>query len=233
MRRKLTFYSLSCCNGCKMEALNHFEDFHKLLNFYEITEFDSDGDKEIEPSDVSIIEGNPETKEQENLLRRIRKHSQIIIAIGACANIGGVQSIRNHLPKKLINHESVKTISGIVKVDYQIPGCPINYRELYKCLTDIYWGKTFVLPQLSVCFECRKNENECLIKSNKPCLGPITRAGCNSVCINNGRSCLGCRGIISQANTIKIREILEPMIGSEELEKIINLFSDNKEKNNK
>jgi coenzyme F420-reducing hydrogenase gamma subunit len=29
------------------------------------------------------------------------------------------------------------------------------------------------------------------------CLGPVTRAGCNSWCINNGNICYGCRGLLS------------------------------------
>ncbi len=231
MRKALTFYSLVCCNGCKQEALNHFDDFQKILNFYEVTEFNSEDGEMIKPSEVAIIEGNPGDKDQENLLRRIRKHSKIVIAIGACANTGGFQSIRNNLPKKLINHEPVKIIGDVIKVDYQIPGCPINFHELYSCLIDIYWGKTFVLPQLPVCFECRKNENECLIKNKKACLGPITRAGCNSVCINSGGSCLGCRGTITQPNIPKIREILEPMIGQEQLEKILIIYGDNGKQN--
>jgi sulfhydrogenase subunit delta len=226
MRKTLAFYSLTCCNGCKLEAIGHFDSFQKLLNFYDVFEFSSDNEA-IAPSNVSIIEGNPSGKEQENLLRRIRKHSEVIIALGACANIGGLQSIRNNLPKKLINKDRVKAVPEIIKVDYTIPGCPINHQELYDCLMDIYWGKTFVLPQLPVCFECRKNENGCLIKDKKPCLGPITRSGCNSVCVNNGGSCLGCRGQISQPNINKINEILEPMIGEKRTKDIVNLYGEN------
>lgn len=231
MKKSLIFYSLTCCGGCQLEALSHFEDLQKLLNFYDVSEFSSDNGT-INPSNVSIIEGNPNDKEQENLLRRIRKHSDIVIAIGACANIGGVQSIRNNLPKKLINQNKVKTIIDIIKVDYTIPGCPINHQELYDCLMDIYWSKTFTLPQLPVCFECRQNENDCLIKNKKLCLGPITRGGCNSICVNNGGPCLGCRGQISQLNIDKIKEILEPMIDENRTKNLLTIYGDCKKEKN-
>jgi len=229
MRKTLTFYSLTCCNGCKLEAIGHFDSFQKLLNFYDISEFSSN-DETITPSNISIIEGNPGDQEQENLLRRIRKHSDIVIAVGACANMGGVQSIRNNLPKKLINQDKVKTIIDIIKVDYTIPGCPINHQELYQCLIDLYWGKIPTPFELPVCFECRKNENDCLIKNKKLCLGPITRGGCNSICVNNGGPCLGCRGQISQNNSVKIAEICEPIIGQEEFTNVTTLFGQNKNK---
>lgn len=41
------------------------------------------------------------------------------------------------------------------------------------------------------------------------CLGPITRSGCNSWCINNGNICYGCRGMVSNPNKNGFREVLD------------------------
>jgi sulfhydrogenase subunit delta len=138
--------------------------------------------------------------------------------------MGGIQSNRNKLPKKLIDKGSIKNVAMIIKVDYFIPGCPINKEELYRCLMDLYWGRRFTLPDLAVCFECRQNANNCFLKKNKPCLGPITRMGCNSVCLNNGQPCRGCRGIIPQANIEKMMESLHQIVGEEEAENLLSIF---------
>lgn len=232
VKKKLGIFSLTCCEGCEFEMLNHFASFKKLLDFYEVDNFRiGQQDNLPGPFDVAIIDGNPEGEEQVKLLREIRKRSDILVTIGACANLGGIQSERNRLPKKLIAKDKVRVVADVVKVDYFVPGCPINHAELYKCLMDLFWGKNFALPDLAVCFECRQNQNVCLLKLNKPCLGPITRAGCDAICIDNGEACLGCRGSIPQPNILKLRELLGTMISENEIEDMMTIYG-NIEKNN-
>ncbi len=48
--------------------------------------------------------------------------------------------------------------------------------------------------------ECKANENICLFELGEPCLGPITRAGCDAWCTSNRRGCWGCRGPAGVAN---------------------------------
>lgn len=224
-RKSLGIFSLTCCEGCQFEMLNHYEEFGSILDFYEIKNFRLGSDDNLpEPFDVAIIEGNPEGERQIKFLKNIRNHSKIIIAIGACAHLGGIQSERNRLSRKLINKESIKSVPETIKVDYIVPGCPIDHEELYKCLMDVYWGKIFALPDLAVCFECRQNENKCLIKEEKPCLGPISRAGCNSICVNNGEACLGCRGTIPQPNVLKLKEVLGKIISEKEINNMLSIY---------
>jgi coenzyme F420-reducing hydrogenase gamma subunit len=40
------------------------------------------------------------------------------------------------------------------------------------------------------------------------CLGPVTRAGCNAWCINNGNVCYGCRGLVSNPNRAGAEAVL-------------------------
>ena len=40
------------------------------------------------------------------------------------------------------------------------------------------------------------------------CLGPVTRAGCNSWCVNNGNICYGCRGLVSNPNEKGMLQVL-------------------------
>ena len=60
-----------------------------------------------------------------------------------------------------------------------------------------------------VCVECRRNGNQCLLDIGKPCLGPITAGGCDSVCINGGFECWGCRGPTKDMNLELMIQILK------------------------
>lgn len=227
IKKSLAIFSLTCCEGCQFAILKSFDDFEKLQKFYQIKNFRLGQEENLPgPFDVALVEGTPESEREIKLIKDVRKNTETVIAIGICADLGGIQSERNRLPKRYIGKEKVKPIKQVIKIDYTVPGCPIDQKELFSCLLDLYHGKIFRLPSYSVCFECRENQNRCLIKDEKPCLGPVTRAGCNSICINGGEMCLGCRGAIPQANFHKLREILGTMLDEEEINNLLTIYGD-------
>jgi coenzyme F420-reducing hydrogenase gamma subunit len=224
-KKTLSIFSLTCCEGCQFELLSFYDHFKQLLKFYDIKNFRLGQSENLPgPFDVALIEGSPDSEKQIKILRQIRKQAKTIIAIGACAHMGGIQSERNRLPRNIIAKDHIKSVSNIIKIDYTLPGCPVSHTEMVNCLIDVYWDKVFTLPDYGVCFECRQNSNKCLLKNDKPCLGPITRGGCNSICINAGEGCLGCRGPLDQANIDKMRNILEPMLENEEIENWLTIY---------
>ena len=227
-KKSLAIFSLTCCEGCQFELISFYEHFNQLLSFYDLKNFRlGQEDKFPGPFDVALIEGSPESEEEFLLLRKIRKESKVVIAMGACAHMGGIQSERNLMTYEICHKKNkVKTVPTVIRTDYIVPGCPVSHSELIKCLMDIYWDKKFVLPDVAVCSECRFNENQCLIKNDKPCLGPVTRAGCNSICINKGEACLGCRGPVDQANFKKLKQILGTMLEAEEIENWLTIYGD-------
>jgi len=226
-KKRLGIFSLTCCEGCQFALLKDYISFQKVLEYYDIINFRLAQETNLPgPFDVVLIEGTPESDREIKLLKEIRKESAVVVAIGSCAILGGIQSERNRLPQKYIGSEKVKTIKNVIKVDYEIPGCPIDNTETIGYLLNLYFGKNIELPDYSVCFECRQNENNCLIKTKKLCLGPITRGGCNSVCINGGEACLGCRGATNQANFDKLRETLKSFTDSEEIENILTIYGE-------
>lgn len=226
-KKSLAIFSLTSCEGCQFELLNSYENLKELLKFYDIKNFRLGQELNLPgPFDVALIEGSPDSEKQIDFLKQIRKHTKIIVAIGACAHMGGIQSQRNRLPKNLVAKHPVKTVTDIIKVDSVVPGCPIKNSELFRCLMDAFWENTFVLPDLAVCFECKRKSNKCFLKKGKPCLGPVTRGGCDAICITNNESCLGCRGPLNQANFKKMREILDTMLEEEEVENILTTYGD-------
>lgn len=234
VRKSLAIFSLTCCEGCQFELLSFYEHFQKLLQFYDIKNFRLGQQENFPgPFDVALIEGSPDSEKQIKFLKEIRKQANTVIAIGACAHLGGIQSERNRIPKKIINKNTVVPVSQIIKVDFTVPGCPVSHTELIKCLIDVYLDKEFLLPDRAVCFECRLNENECLIKKGKPCLGPITRAGCGSICPNFGEACLGCRGPMEQSNFDKMKDILGTMMDEKEIENWLTIYGNLEQEHNR
>ena len=52
------------------------------------------------------------------------------------------------------------------------------------------------------------NENICMYSKDQVCMGPVTRAGCNSWCVNNNNICYGCRGLVDNPATDAQKDIM-------------------------
>ena len=118
IKKTLAIFSLTCCEGCQFELLKDFEAFAKLLNFYDLKNFRLGQEINLDgPFDIALVEGNPESEDELKLLREIRKSSKTVVALGACAHLGGIQSERNHLPQKVTSKDKVRRLADIIKID--------------------------------------------------------------------------------------------------------------------
>jgi len=77
-------------------------------------------------------------------------------------------------------------------------------------------GRPPELPSFSVCVECKLAELPCTFEQQRVCLGPVTRAGCNALCIQGGDRCRGCRGLIDNPRSAPYYRILDEHGLSEE-----------------
>ena len=75
-----------------------------------------------------------------------------------------------------------------------------------------------------VCLECKFRENECLLIQDKICLGPITQAGCDAICIAEGKHCYGCYGPFAGANIEAMKERLSHFLTDSQIKSHFNLF---------
>jgi len=87
-----------------------------------------------------------------------------------------------------------------VKVDAYLRGCPVVPEEFLHLVKSLLQGTMPSFPPNAVCVDCKKNENECVFDQGKTCMGPVTWGGCNSICVNKGYVCDGCRGSLPHAN---------------------------------
>lgn len=125
-----------------------------------------------------------------------------------------------HLPEF---SPTLRTLDQVVEVDYVIPGCPPESRQIAAVLDVVFAalrGEAELPPKGSVlgagistvCEECpRKRDVKkirafrriqdgpvdpeiCLLEQGILCAGPATRDGCGALCPLAGAACIGCYG---------------------------------------
>lgn len=163
---------LECCSGCHMSFLDLDEDLLGILSKIEltvtpITDFKDFNFQEV---DVGIVEGGIGNEEHLEVIHGLRNHCKILVAWGDCAVFGGINTLRNWIPKdevmKCAYIETESTIHGVmpvheelpllldkvlpvnqvVSVDAYVPGCPPSPEAIAYNLTQILQGRIPVLP---------------------------------------------------------------------------------------
>ncbi|RME53852.1 hypothetical protein D6783_00580 [Candidatus Woesearchaeota archaeon] len=215
-------YGVTGCYGCMLSVIFNEDDLLDLIEAVDLKSFPFI--KEHNPQnihyDVILVEGLVAKKEDIEELKKWRGMCTYLVALGACAHTGGIPAMRNFIGEdryaKLKFNRCLKLedtqaapIDNYVTVDYTIPGCPPDKKEILSFIKDFALGRVHRGYLNPVCVECRKNENRCLLEDGKLCLGPITSGGCNSVCTNAGLECWGCRGPALQARYDAFFDLLE------------------------
>ena len=206
---RVAFFDFTCCEGCQLQVANFGETLLDILNLIEVVTFRETMSEKTEDYDVAIIEGSITTEHDVERIKHIRERAKVLVAYGSCATIGGINGMKNKFPldeigkyvyqDKAKNFPTLPTraVHQVVKVDYFVNGCPVYQPEFVKVLKCILAGIPYAVPDYAVCVECKLNENVCMYDKGITCLGPVTKAGCNSWCVNNGNICYGCRGMVT------------------------------------
>jgi coenzyme F420-reducing hydrogenase gamma subunit len=222
VKPKVAFFDFACCEGCQLDALNLTEQqLLDLLAAVDIVEFREVKTEQAEHYDIAFVEGSVTRADDVPRLKDIRERADILVALGACAHIGGVNCLKNLKPldeqmhtvygEAASDYDTARTqpIDRFVEVDAYIPQCPINTQEFLRTVTDLLQGIQPRLPNYPVCVDCKMAGNICVYERGGTCVGPITRAGCGAICVTAGRRCWGCRGVIDNPNDNAQKEILE------------------------
>lgn len=220
VKPKVGFFDLSSCEGCQLQMLNNEASLLDFLSLVEIVNFREGMKEKSNDYDIAFVEGSVTRADEEERLKIIRQNAKMVVALGSCACFGGVNQLKNRfndldwVKKEVYGNFPIETqetrpISAFVKVDLEIYGCPIKKEEVEKIVTKLVLGQEITHPNYPVCMECKANENICLFDLGEPCLGPVTRAGCDSWCPSNRMSCWGCRGPAPVANLKQLEEIVE------------------------
>src|SRR3989344_5205273 len=134
------WFSFTCCEDSTIlftELLNdHLDDWKKVVEFRHVKAIKTKNS--LDGLDVAFIEGAISSDSQAAEARKIRDHAKYVVAIGACACTGLPSASRNDLVDNKITEriqwylsnfnysQKVRKLDEVIKVDDQVPGCPMS-----------------------------------------------------------------------------------------------------------
>ncbi len=216
---RIGVFDFTGCEGCELQLTNKEETLIDFLSLVEVINFRVVSSHESCDYDIALIDGAISREDEVDRLKTVRSHARVLVALGTCACFGGVNQLKNRFSIEDVVEEvygmqrvetaPVRRIRDVVKVDLEIPGCPVSKEEVERIIVDIVTGADVKFPKYPVCMECKEKGNICAIDVGRLCLGPITRAGCGAPCPTANTGCLGCRGPAPEANFESYQKILK------------------------
>lgn len=218
-------WKFASCDGCQLSLLDCEDELLSVANAVEIAYFPEATSAAVKgPYDLSLVEGSITTPHDDERIQQVRKASQYLVTIGACATAGGIQALRNFkdarefvsivyaTPTYIEALDKSTPISHHIRVDYELQGCPINKKQLVEVISAFVNGRKPNVPPHSVCLECKLHGTVCvMVAHGTPCLGPVTHAGCGAICPSYNRGCYGCYGPKETPNTTSLSKWMTGM----------------------
>jgi coenzyme F420 hydrogenase subunit gamma len=137
-------YDLGGCEGCPLSILRILPQLTKLFNVFSkhIGEVDL-----YRKYDYAVVTGPIclDSSRHVEALKKIRENSNVLIAYGSCASVGGIILYARGGQEPRPEHRIYAPISRVVKVDYAIPGCPPAPQMLLSLINCIQKGKGYFL----------------------------------------------------------------------------------------
>ncbi len=163
-KARLATLWLDGCSGCHMSLLDIDEALVDVVHQADILYGPLVDAQEFPPDiDVALVEGAVSSQDDLEKIRKVRRNSRILVALGDCAVTGNVPAMRNPLPVKAILEEvyvghadtgkGVPTegvpallkqalpVHDVVKVDLHVPGCPPPARSILFVLKELLEGR--------------------------------------------------------------------------------------------
>jgi sulfhydrogenase subunit delta len=222
MKPKVAFFDFTSCEGCQLDILNlEGEELLDLISAVDIVNFREVKTEREDNYDIAFVEGSISKESEIPRLQKIRNQAKVVVALGACACIGGINCLKNHLTmeealrivygKDAKHYDTIpaRPIHTVITVDYYVRGCPPTPTEFLKVVKALLLGKKPEIPNHPVCVECKMAGNVCVFERGLTCLGAVARAGCSAICVTSGRHCWGCRGLVDEPNIDSEKDILQ------------------------
>jgi sulfhydrogenase subunit delta len=242
MKPKIAVFSFTACEGCSLQILNCEAEMPDLVAALDFVNFREAMTERSNYYDIAFIDGGFSMNTEIEHLKEIRQRAGMVIPIGTCACLGGINSLKNIYPMdELLKNDygeyadqyntiPAKPVSEVIHIDYFIPGCPPVKEEFLRVVQELLIGRVPFQPDNPVCAECKMARNVCVFDKGLTCLGPVTRGGCSATCVTSGAICWGCRGFIDKPNLDAEKLILtQAGLKAEDIDKKLNLFNANQE----
>lgn len=217
---RIACFSFTSCEGCQLQILNLEDDLLEVLQNLEIVNFREAMDEKATEYDVAFVEGSITRESEVAELKQIRATASCLVALGACATLGGVNALKSFhdldTTRRIVygamaehfDTAPTRRIADVVPVDYEMHGCPIDRAEFLRVTASLLMGIAPSVPYAAVCAECKRRDTACLFDRGQVCLGPITRGGCEAVCPAYGETCDACRGLVEEPNLDGMRDLM-------------------------
>lgn len=165
---------LDGCSGCHMSFLDMDERLIELSEKIELVYSPYVDTKEFpEDVDLTIVEGALSSEHDLSMIKKIRKNTKKILALGDCAITGNISAIKNLFgteavlhrayveladenPKELTPSEVVPKLldkviplNEAVEVDYFVPGCPTPADAIYEVVLAILENRDIDISTLT------------------------------------------------------------------------------------
>jgi F420-non-reducing hydrogenase small subunit len=295
MKPKVAFYWCAACGGCEEAVVDLAESILDVVAAVDIVlwpvamDFKKADVEAMEDGSIAaaFINGAIRTTEQEEWAHLLRRKAQVVIAVGACAQMGGIPGLANFSNRagvfQTVYQESPSTVNAegvlpetthkdngftvtlprffdtvqalhqAIDVDYYIPGCPPTPQLLADAVTALLAGKlpekgTVLAPDQALCMDCPRkdtkperlaisefkrphqiliDQDKCLLAQGLLCLGPATRAGCGSRCIEGNMPCTGCFGPTSRVRDYggKVLSAIASAVASDDEDQILSILA--------
>lgn len=158
MKPKIAFYWCASCGGCEEAVVDLDEALLDVASAVEIVFWPVALDFKVKDLEAmpdgsilaSFINGAIRNSDQREMVELLRAKSRVIVAFGACAQLGGIPGLANLFdtdgilaevyqdsvtPQKLYREngyaltlpellDQVATLDEVIDVDYYVPGCP-------------------------------------------------------------------------------------------------------------
>lgn len=223
---KLAVWKFASCDGCQLSLLDCEDELLAIAGAIDIAYFPEASRAMVKgPYDLSLVEGSITTSHDAERIHKIRRDSKFLVTIGACATAGGIQALRNFRnvrefvslvyasPEYISTLDKSTPISGHIRVDFELRGCPISKEQLVEVVSAYLNGRKPNIPNHSLCIDCKRSGVTCvMVAHGTPCLGPVTQSGCGVLCPKYRRGCYGCFGPKETSNAHSLAQWL-PKLG--------------------
>ncbi len=134
---KVAFYWCASCGGCEEAVVDLAEDILKVVDLVDIafwpvaldfkrTDVQALADKELA---VSFINGAIRSSEQFEMVEMLRHKSQLIVAFGSCAHLGGIPGLANMFDHKAMFQEAYIDSPSVTNAEKVFPQEEIEVPE--------------------------------------------------------------------------------------------------------
>jgi len=197
MKPKAAFYWCASCGGCEEAVLDLAEEVLDVVAAVDIVFWPVALDfkaKDVEAMqdgaiDISFVNGAVRTGHQLEMAQLLRRKSRLVVAFGACAQLGGIPGLANLTTAQEILREvygedgpsrefrenghtltlpelfdSVYPLNRAIPVDYFVPGCPPSPKIVADALQTLLSGVlpepgTVLAPDRAMCDECPRRDS--------------------------------------------------------------------------